>query len=145
MNRISNAHILSHGEAIKNKLSAKPMLLISPRLKARRLFCEFSRAIAMEGDWVCHCREQVQTTCLIHKIIGWRALSSSGFFCLLFLAAAKKWVGRRDSFEKCHGWQYAKHMLVWRSYADTRRNLTIRQYKKIGNLRLRKPYIIRGI
>jgi hypothetical protein len=31
-------------------LSAKPMLLTYPRLKARRLFCEFSRAISMDAN-----------------------------------------------------------------------------------------------
>ena len=87
--KIIRATILNNGKAIKNSQSAKPMLLTFPRLKARWLLCEFSRAISRDANWVCHCREQVQTTCLIRKIIGWRVLLSSGTFCLLFAAVGK--------------------------------------------------------
>ena len=93
--KITRATILNNGKAIKNSQSAKPMLLTFPRLKARWLFWEFSRAFNMDVKWVCHCREQVQTTCLIRKIIGWRALPLSGIFCLLFAAVGKKLVERK--------------------------------------------------
>jgi hypothetical protein len=42
--------MLISSKATKNSQPAKPMLLIYPRLKARRLSGEFCRAIAMEGD-----------------------------------------------------------------------------------------------
>ena len=52
--KITRATILNNGKAIKNSQSAKPMLLTFPRLKARRLFCEFSRAISMDANWVAY-------------------------------------------------------------------------------------------
>jgi hypothetical protein len=69
---------------------AKPMLLILPRLNARRLFCEFSRAIGMDSQLSFSPSGTAKNDLLNSQNNGMKSIVKSGFFCLLFLAAAKK-------------------------------------------------------
>jgi hypothetical protein len=97
--------------------AARPMLLIYPRLKARRLFCELSRVIGMDSQLSDVPPGADHRDLLNSQNNRMKSIAVERLYLPTFFSCSKKvgWTmaaAALDSFEKWHGCQYAKHMLL---------------------------------